>query len=345
MGWLGLLARSAPRRRRRSSCCAISWRCCAGRSPDRGRRGPIGRCRRRSAGWCPAAAGRGCSSRRRRCCAGIAIWSAATGPTALAAAGHRSGRRIRQLVLRMAADNPAWGYRRIHGELAGLGHRVAPSTVWLILRRAGDRPGTAASRAELAAVPGRPGRGHPGLRLRPRRDRACSAGCTSCSSSSWPPAGSGCSASPPTRPAPGSASSARNLLMDLGERADRLPLSDPGPGQQVHRRVRRRLHRRRHHGSSRRRPGTAGERDRRTVDRQRCAASARPDPDHRPTTPRTRPHRIRRPLQHPPATPALGPEPRPTGRRSLQPPAEDTVVHRRERLGGLINEYTYSQVA
>jgi hypothetical protein len=39
-------------------------------------------------------------------------------------------RNIRVLVLRMAVDNPSWGYRRIHGELAGLGVRVAPSTVW-----------------------------------------------------------------------------------------------------------------------------------------------------------------------------------------------------------------------
>jgi len=43
-------------------------------------------------------------------------------------------------VLRMAAENPGWGYRRIHGELAGLGHRLAPSTVWLILKRAGIDP-------------------------------------------------------------------------------------------------------------------------------------------------------------------------------------------------------------
>ena len=47
---------------------------------------------------------------------------------------------IRAMVLEMAQDNPAWGYRRIHGELAGLGHKVAPSTVWKILKDAGIDP-------------------------------------------------------------------------------------------------------------------------------------------------------------------------------------------------------------
>jgi putative transposase len=37
-------------------------------------------------------------------------------------------------------ENPAWGYRRIHGELAGLGIRVAPSTVWEVLTNAGIPP-------------------------------------------------------------------------------------------------------------------------------------------------------------------------------------------------------------
>ncbi|WP_327088931.1 hypothetical protein OIE66_42625 [Nonomuraea sp. NBC_01738] len=36
---------------------------------------------------------------------------------------------VKALVLRMAADNPAWGHRRIHGELARLGHKIAASTV------------------------------------------------------------------------------------------------------------------------------------------------------------------------------------------------------------------------
>ena len=47
---------------------------------------------------------------------------------------------IRQLIIRLAAENPTWGYRRIHGELVGLGHRIASSTVWNILKRHGIDP-------------------------------------------------------------------------------------------------------------------------------------------------------------------------------------------------------------
>ena len=49
-------------------------------------------------------------------------------------------RNIKALVLRLARENPGWGYRRIHGELAGLGVKVAASTVWEILKADGIDP-------------------------------------------------------------------------------------------------------------------------------------------------------------------------------------------------------------
>ena len=49
-------------------------------------------------------------------------------------------RNIKALVLRLARENPGWGYRRLHGELAGLGVKIAASTVWEILKNAGIDP-------------------------------------------------------------------------------------------------------------------------------------------------------------------------------------------------------------
>jgi transposase len=51
-----------------------------------------------------------------------------------------SRRNIKTLVLRLAREDPGWGYRRIHGELAGLGVKLAASTVWEILKKAGIDP-------------------------------------------------------------------------------------------------------------------------------------------------------------------------------------------------------------
>jgi putative transposase len=41
---------------------------------------------------------------------------------------------ISTLIVRMATENPAWGYTRIQGALRNLGHRVARSTVATVLK-------------------------------------------------------------------------------------------------------------------------------------------------------------------------------------------------------------------
>ena len=58
---------------------------------------------------------------------------------------NQSGRpgtsqEIRDLVLRLAQENPAWGYRRVHGEPCRLGHQVSEATVRPIMRARQRRP-------------------------------------------------------------------------------------------------------------------------------------------------------------------------------------------------------------
>jgi hypothetical protein len=147
--WRSNFVRSSARRSR-FSCSATSCTCSGGKSLARGSNRPIVRCSRHSVAHCRARRGARSSSSRRRSSAGTNSSSAGAGPTDGPPewAGPPSAGELRQLILRLAAENPTWGYRRIQGELYGLGLLVAPSTVWAILRRNGVEP--APRRASLS---------------------------------------------------------------------------------------------------------------------------------------------------------------------------------------------------
>src|SRR5207244_4862888 len=62
----------------------------------------------------------------------------------------RVAEEIEQLVVRMAEENPTWGYRRIQGALANLGHRIDKLTVRNILRRHHMEPAPQRCKAGLS---------------------------------------------------------------------------------------------------------------------------------------------------------------------------------------------------
>jgi putative transposase len=138
---------------------------------------------------------------------------------------HRRGRpgvalEIRALVLRLARENPTWGYRRIHGELCRLGSRIGASTVWATLQRAGVDPAPIRSALSWRQFLRAQAEGVLAVDFSPWAPSSCS-GCTCCSCWRWLPAGSTCSVSHRIQPER-VVQQARNLVMELGDRLGRF---------------------------------------------------------------------------------------------------------------------------
>ena len=141
------------------------------------------------------------------------------------------------------------------------------------------------------------------------------------------------------------AQQARNLLMDLDDRAHRFPVPDPRSGRQVHRRVRCRVRRGRHRGGEDPAPGARAnayaERWVRTV-RSECLDWTliwNQQQLHRVLTEYLRHYNTARPHRSLDLQPPNPPDP---ARRLTLVDSSSTVerpVRRVDVLGGLIHEY------
>ena len=214
-------------------------------------------------------------------------------------------RNFRALVLRLARENPGWGYRRIHGELAGLGVKIAASTAWEILNKAGIDP-----------APRRTGPTWPQfLRSQAEAILACdffTAGLLD-STQAYVPAVIehatrririlGVTGHPTGE---WTAQQARNLLLDLGDEAHRVKFIIRDRGPTFTAAFDAVLAGARDPDRAPQRPDAAHERDRRTLDRRMPARAPGPHPDLESGPSATDPAPVRDPSQLAPASPVTG---------------------------------------
>ena len=212
------------------------------------------------------------------------------------------GREIRELVLRVARENPRWGYQRIVGELNGLGFAVSATTVRKILGEAslgpaGSRGGLswrAFLRAQAQSVLAVDfftvetillQRLYVLFFIELASRRVHLAGCTANPTGGWV------------------TQQARQFAWTVQEATGIVSLPDPRPRQQVHPRLRRGLRQRRHPDHQDAGASAEGERDRRALRPYGPRRVPRLAADREPPPPRTRAPRLRGALQQPQATP------------------------------------------